>query len=118
MSRRCPSISHPLFVGDLFIFGSSQLIQLKPSQSVFKPTTIDRDTALIKKKKSSIHFSKNTPQSIIIKIKSIFPFKISPPYTKYLGLPLARGGDTRKFFLNIVEKIQAKLQNCPHQNSC
>jgi hypothetical protein len=59
--------------------------------------------------KSNILFSKNTVSSNIFAIQNILPYDTTSATAKHLGLPMVFGRSKNAFFIDILEKVQGKI---------
>lgn len=63
----------------------------------------------LNKNKTTLFFSKNTPQAIQEKIKHRFGAQVIRQHEKYLGLPSHVGRNKRNTFIQLKEKLGNKL---------
>jgi hypothetical protein len=60
--------------------------------------------------KSNIVFSKNTDASTVSGIRAILPYDATPVSAKHLGLPIMFGRSKHASFLDILDKVQGKIE--------
>jgi hypothetical protein len=84
ISRNSPSISHLAYADDFFFFSKAKVNEAATFLKCLKKYE-GWSGQMVNFTKSSIFFSKNTKDSIILSIKSILNLNQIPPLTKYLG---------------------------------
>jgi hypothetical protein len=60
--------------------------------------------------KSNILFSSNTTASTKASILDILPYACTPIFAKHLGLPILFGRSKQSSFLDILQKVQGKIE--------
>jgi hypothetical protein len=108
ISRSCDPINHMLFADDLVIFTSATSSEAGIIKSCLaKYSSWSGKTVNISK--SNIVFSKNTDASTVAGIRAILPYDTTPVSAKHLGLPILFGRSKHASFLDILEKVQGKI---------
>lgn len=89
-----------MFADDLFLFGSASTHTIQAFEDCID-TYNSWSGQSINQKKSSLHFSRNISLDSVNIVKNSFEFRVSPPNSKYLGLPLLSGVEKKKFLRNL-----------------
>ena len=109
IARTCAPISHLFFADDIILFAKATSVEAEVLKSVVDQYCKWSGQAL-NPAKCSIHFSKNSPSSVIQSICGIFHFKKASNSSKYLGLPLFFGKSKSAAFKDILEKVSGKIE--------
>jgi hypothetical protein len=108
MARMCPPISHLLFAGDVIIFSKAN-----PSEAGAILRCLNNYSAWsgqhINMSKSAIFFSKNCKSSIKEVVNGILHLALIPSKAKYLGIPLFMHKSKKESFIDIKDKILARI---------
>ncbi|XP_050237967.1 uncharacterized protein LOC126687449 [Mercurialis annua] len=108
LTRHCPSISHLFFADDSLIFA-----QITPTtSSVVKHIIQSYGQAsgqIINLTKSSVSFSRNTPESLANQIMQELNLSLMLPSDKYLGLPVQVLSSKNVTFAGLLSILQSKL---------
>jgi hypothetical protein len=108
MARMCPSISHLLFADDVIIFSKAN-----PSEAEAILRCLNIYSAWsgqhINMSKSAIFFSKNCKSSIKAVVNDILHLALIPYRAKYLGIPLFMHKSKKESFIDIKDKILARI---------
>ncbi|CAL1374841.1 unnamed protein product [Linum trigynum] len=107
LNRNCPRISHCLFADDTVIFGKASVREAYHIQSILRRYS-EATGQEINANKSSIFFSKNTPEAIKMLVTNKFGFPPSVCHDKYLGVPSERGRSKKETFMFLLERIEKK----------
>lgn len=109
-ARACPRVNHLLFVDDtMFFCGASELSCQKLLDILMKYEAASGQQ--INKNKSSITFSKLTPQAMKDDAKRILGISNEGGEGKYLGVPKHFGRRKRDLFTAIVDKIRQRAES-------
>ncbi|CAL1374667.1 unnamed protein product [Linum trigynum] len=107
LNPNCPRISHCLFADDTVIFGKASVKEVDHIQRILMNyggitgQEINAD-------KSSIFFSKNTPDALKGIITNKLGFSPSICHDKYLGVPSVWGRSKKETFLFLLERMEKK----------
>jgi hypothetical protein len=109
IARSNPAIHHLLFADDLLLFGKATI-----SEACSFKLCLDKYCLwlgqTINASKSSIRFSKNSNPTTTSNILSIFPYKVNPQSSTYLGLPIMIGKSKKAAFQGIMDKVNSKIE--------
>ncbi|GLT68149.1 hypothetical protein SLA2020_404070 [Shorea laevis] len=108
ISSRCPSISHLLFADDVMIFSRANSREATSIMSCLS-TYSKWSGQCINVAKSSIFFSKNCRTASKLAVNNILKLPPIPVKVKYLGLPLFFSRKKQDSFLEIKDRILAKI---------
>ena len=103
-----PKLSHLFFADDSLIFCKAFLEECDALQQILKVYKNALGQQL-NRAKTSLFFSRNTPNDIQEEIKQRFGAQVIKEHEKYLGLPSLVGKNKRNTFNEIKENIQKKL---------
>ncbi|CAL1367531.1 unnamed protein product [Linum trigynum] len=107
LNQECTRISHCLFADDTVIFGKARVCEaihiLKILQNYGEVTGQE-----INASKSSIFFSRNTPEGIKALVTARFGFPPSICHEKYLGVPFEWGKSKNETFNFLIERMEKK----------
>lgn len=101
-------ISHLLFANDFIIFTRGSLREAEMLKRILQCYS-KASHQTINLHKSSIIFSRNTPETIRSDISQILQIKELEGLNKYLGLPTIFPRSKKQVFHNIKERIQGKI---------
>ncbi|CAN1250765.1 Putative ribonuclease H protein At1g65750 [Linum perenne] len=105
INERCPTLTHVLFADDTIIFGdasASEAITIRETMEKYANLT----GQTINPDKSSIKFSKHTPNALKEIIKGYLGFQRVSPFGKYLGVPSEWGGSKKEVFRYLIERME------------
>jgi hypothetical protein len=109
IAKSNPAIHHLLFADDLLLFGKATI-----SEACSIKLCLDKyclwSGQTINASKSSIRFSKNSNPTTTLNILSIFPYKVNPQSSTYLGLPIMIGKSKKVAFQGIMDKVNSKIE--------
>jgi hypothetical protein len=108
IARSSPSISHLLFANDVMIFSKAnreEAAVILRSLNIYAQWSGQR----INFSKSAIFYSKNCKPSIKSAINDILRLPPIPAHARYLGIPLFLAGKKRDSFIDLKERILAKV---------
>ncbi|KAA3454343.1 reverse transcriptase [Gossypium australe] len=106
-SRNGPTITHLLFADDCIVFAEATdtgAISLKQILREYAMTT----GQCVNFDKSTVFFSKNTPESEKTAVLQILTIRISNDIERYLGLPNMVGRKKRSSFQNLKDRLNQK----------
>lgn len=109
VARNAPTISHMFFADDAYIFckaskeNAEQMLQIL---NLFEQAS----GQMINKEKSSVCFSRNTPNWVRGELCEVLGFTEADDHTTYLGLPNVVGRKKTAIFGYLKEKMQARIQ--------
>lgn len=102
------SISHLLFADDSLIFSRASLKDCQHLKDIFDNYSA-ASGQIFNFKKSSMFFSRNVPENMILAIKRVFQLNVVSKHEKYLGLPSMIGRNKKDFFNEVKLKVQSKV---------
>lgn len=108
IKRQGPHISHLFFADDLVLFGEAteeQSLEMRACLDLFCSSSGQQ----ISFQKSSVFFSKNTPQNMQQQIVNILGVQKVTDLGRYLGVQSNHGRLKKESFASIIERIKAKL---------
>ena len=106
--RNSPKLSHLFFADDSLIFCKASLSECDALQHILLVYE-QASGQQLNKAKTSLFFSRNTPEDIQKEIKHRFGAQVIKQHEKYLGLPSLVGRNKRNTFNEIKEKLRKKL---------
>lgn len=109
VDHSAPSISHIFFADDAYIFckaSTESVDHILQISSVFEKASGQQ----INEDKSSVFFSKNTPNSLKTDLYRKFRFQEANDQSTYLGLPNTIGRNKSILFGFMKEKLQNRIQ--------
>ncbi|CAN1306590.1 Putative ribonuclease H protein At1g65750 [Linum perenne] len=105
LNRRCPTLTHVLFADDTIIFGEASA-----KEAINIRTTMEKYANLtgqtLNNEKSSIMFSRHTPQPLKEIVKGYLGLQTSLPFGKYLGVPSEWGRSKKEVFHYLIERME------------
>jgi hypothetical protein len=110
ISKHSSAIHHLLFAYDLLIFGKATPKEANSIHSYLEKCCLWSSQS-INYGKSSIRFSKNTNPSTVALILDILPYSPNPTKSIYLGLPILFGNSKKAVFLNIIDRVNYKMDS-------
>ncbi|KAL3839206.1 hypothetical protein ACJIZ3_023797 [Penstemon smallii] len=108
--EHAPCVSHLLFADDTLIFCQATTDAAIRIHNLLHAYGLASGQH-INLKKSSVVFTRNTPETIISLILSYFPIQREQTHSRYLGLPLVAGKSKREVFDYIRERVWERLQS-------
>ena len=109
LCRNGPKLTHLLFADDSLIFCRADQRDCHHLLAIL--SAYERATGQqINRAKTSLFFSKSTPQHVQEAIKDSIGFQVVHQYEKYLGLLALVGRNKKESFDNIKQKVWKKLQ--------
>jgi hypothetical protein len=108
MARSCPPISHLLFADDVLIFSKANVSEagvILNCLSTYSSWSGQR----INISKSAIFFSRNCRDSIKVAINGVLNLAQIPARAKYLGIPLFMHRSKKTSFMELKDRIFAKI---------
>ena len=114
-TRGVESINHALFVDDSLLLGGSSLRMARAFKEILQNFCLISG-ALINNRNSAV-YGWNTDQSIILNISHILGFSRYDTWDKikYLGLPLTLIQNKPSLWLEVVNRIKAKIASWGEQ---
>jgi hypothetical protein len=108
MARSCPPITHLLFADDVMIFAR---VKASEAEVILKclNTYSSWSGQHINVSKSAIFFSKNCNLSSKNVVNSILHLDLLPSRAKYLGIPLLMHRSKKDSFIELKDKIVARI---------
>lgn len=109
MARTAPTISHMFFADDSYIFCNASVDSADCVLQILD--TFDKASGQqINVDKSSVFFSKNTPNSLKIALCHKLKFKEASDQSMYLGLPNTMGKNISSLFGFLKDRLQNRIQ--------
>ena len=109
LCRKSPRLTHLLFVDDSLLFCRATIQECQQVLNILE--TYGRCSGQqINKAKTTIFFSKSTPEEVKNHIKSTLDVPVILQYKKYLGLPSLVGKNKKASFNYIKERLWKKIQ--------
>ena len=105
---RSPKISHLFFANDSLIFCRASLEECDALQRVLRVYE-GASGQQLNRAKTSLFFSRNTPNNIQEIIKDRFRAQVIKHYEKYMGLPSLLGRNKKNTFNSIKDKLRKQL---------
>ncbi|CAL1384015.1 unnamed protein product [Linum trigynum] len=110
LNRNCPVVSHCLFADDTVIFGKASMREASQIMNILNQygsvTGQEINVA-----KSSVFFSKNTPEAIKDLITTHFGFPPTICHDKYLGVPTEWGKSKKETFSFLIERMEKRADS-------
>ncbi|CAL1410408.1 unnamed protein product [Linum trigynum] len=107
LNQNCPRVSHCLFADDTVIFGKASVNEADHIQRILRHYG-EVTGQEINASKSSIFFSKNTPEAIRNLVTNKFGFPPSICHDKYLGVPSEWGRSKKETFQFLLDRMEKK----------
>lgn len=107
-SRNRLQVSHVFFADDLMFFAEASLEQIRIAIEILHRFGLESGQ-VINWEKSSIFFSKNTPDGVALQVVVISRIPISDSLGTYLGTSIFHGRVSSATYLVLLDKSQAKL---------
>ena len=109
LCRQGPWITHLFFADDCLLFCRSNAAQCRKIQQILDWYEVASGQQ-VNKAKTTLFFSRNTPESVQQEIKVLLGVPAIKHYEKYLGLPSFVGRNKKVCFNQIKERIWKKMQ--------
>jgi hypothetical protein len=108
MARMCPPISHILFADDVIIFSKANASEAGVILKWLR-TYFSWSGQHINMSKSAIFFSRNCKPSVKEVVNGILHLALLPSRDKYLGIPLFMNRSKKESFIDLKDKILARI---------
>ncbi|XP_059440565.1 uncharacterized protein LOC132173020 [Corylus avellana] len=108
MARRCPTISHLLFADDVIIFSKANESEARVILKCLN-TYSSWSGQHINISKSAMFFSRNCSSNAKNAVKGILHLALIPSRAKYLGIPLFMHRRKKDSFIELKDRILAKI---------
>ncbi|CAN1820450.1 LINE-1 retrotransposable element ORF2 protein [Linum perenne] len=105
LNPRCPTLTHVLFADDTILFGEASVTEamaFKKTMELYGQMTGQK----VNHQKSSIMFSRKTPDALQTRIRSILGFHDITPFGKYLGVPSEWGRSKKEVFEFLLTRMR------------
>ncbi|CAN1817880.1 LINE-1 retrotransposable element ORF2 protein [Linum perenne] len=105
LNARCPTLTHVLFADDTILFGEASVTEARAFIDTM--TRYGNMTGqVVNHQKSSILFSRKTPEALQVRIREILGFQNVEPFGKYLGVPSEWGRSKKEVFEFLLVRMR------------
>ncbi|CAN1165788.1 Transposon TX1 uncharacterized 149 kDa protein [Linum perenne] len=110
LKARCPTLTHVLFADDTIIFGEASVREATTIKATMEKYA-NLTGQVINNEKSSIMFSRHTPQTLKNIVERHLGFTSTLSFGKYLGVPTEWGRSKKEVFQYLLERMETLCQS-------